>query len=117
MKGEVVALRDQNFIEFSFQLWAEMKIPFQLYAEMNFPFQLYAEMKIPFQLVISISAGWRARRCACVRAWASPTGSAGSTYVYLYGFCMVNWPARATINSSFGRANSFQRIDSISALS
>ncbi len=29
---------------------------------------------------------------------------------------MVNRLARATINSSFGRANSFQRIDSISAL-
>ena len=105
MKGEVVALRDQYFYRISFQLWAEMKIPFQL----------YAEMKIPFQLLISISAGWRARRCMCVRAWASPTGSAGSIYVYLYGICMVNWPARATINSSFGPADSFQRINSISA--
>jgi hypothetical protein len=104
MKGEVVALRDQQYYRFSFQLWAEMKIPFQL----------YAEMKIPFQLLISISAGWRGR-CVRVRAWASPTGSAGSINVYLYGFCMVNWPARATINTSFGRANSFQRIDSISA--
>jgi hypothetical protein len=51
------------FIEFSFQLWAEMKIPFQL----------DAEMKNPFQWSISISAGWRTRRCAGVRASASPT--------------------------------------------
>jgi hypothetical protein len=71
---------------------------------MKIPFQLYAEMKIPFQWSISISAGWRARRCAGVRASASPTGSAGSTNLYLYGICMVNWPARATINSSFGGA-------------
>jgi hypothetical protein len=108
MKGEVVVLRDQQFYRFSFQLWAEMKIPF---------FQLYAEMKIPFQLLSSISAGWRAHRCVRVRvrASASPIGLAGSTNVYLYGICMVNWPARATINSSFGRANSFQPIDSISA--
>jgi hypothetical protein len=53
----VVALRDQYFYRISFQLWAEMKIPFQL----------YAEMKIPFQLLISISAGWRARRWVRVR--------------------------------------------------
>jgi hypothetical protein len=30
MKEEVVALRDQQFYRFSFQLFAEMKIPFQL---------------------------------------------------------------------------------------
>jgi hypothetical protein len=65
MKGEVVALRDQQFYRFSFQLWAEMKIP--------------------FQRLSSISAGWHARQCVRVHASASPMGSARSTNVYLYG--------------------------------
>ncbi len=59
-KGKWSRCATNIFIEFSFQLWAEMKMPFQL----------YAEMKTPFQLAISISAGWRARRWAGVRAGA-----------------------------------------------
>jgi hypothetical protein len=91
MKGEVVvALCDQYFYQFSFQLWAEMKIP--------------------FQWLIFISAGWRAR----IAARASTTGVLPAQITCI---CIVNWrnrPARTTINSS---VFSFQLIDSISARS